>query len=167
MDIRREAQLEIDAARVIKAQIAELTDDDDAIRDTLEGETDLAGIVRKLIISITDDEALCDSAKAVAETYRARASRFDLRADAKRALLLKTMDMAEWRSKEFDVGTVSLARLPPSCIVFNEDVLPDEFWKAAKPSIDKTAVLKALKSGADVPGAEMKNGGYTLKISKA
>lgn len=166
-DIRNAAIREIDAAKVIKANIASLTDDSDTIRDTLEGETNLDGIIRALLISIEDDKGLRDSANATARTIANRAGRFEARIDAKRELIRLAMELAEWTSKEFDVATVTMKKAAPALQVTKEEDIPAEFWKPGKPSIDRTALLKALKAERTIEGAQLKNGAPVLDIRSA
>lgn len=163
MDVRREAKLEIDAARVIKAQIAELTDDEDTIRDTLEGETDLAPMIRSLVLSIIEDKALMAGAKDASQAMDVRASRFRGRIEAKRELIRVAMELAEWTSREFDVGTVALKKAAPAVSVIDEQDIPAEFFEQSEPKLDKKKLLAALKVGP-VEGAALKNGAPILEI---
>ena len=163
-DIRADAIREIDAARMIKQSIAALTDDEDAIRDTLEGETNLHGAIRALVLSITEDAMLRDGAAEAAKKLTERADRFKGRIEAKRELIRLAMEIADWQTREMDVATVTLKRAAPALQVIDESIIPADFFKPGKPKLDSAAVLKALKDGHSVAGATLKNGAPVLAI---
>lgn len=163
-DIRTEAIKEINAATAIKEGIKVLTDDDDTIRDTLEGETNLDGIIRGLILSIQDDEVLVDGLSIRIGEMKSRCDRFKARIEAKRTLIAQAMEIAEWRSKELDIATVTLAKGRANLRVIEEADIPAQYWKAGKPVLDKTTLLADLKGGATVDGAQLSNGAPVLTI---
>lgn len=163
-DIRAEAIKEINAATAIKEGIKVLTDDDDTIRDTLEGETNLGGVIRALILSIQDDEVLVDGLSLRIGELKSRCDRFKARIEAKRTLIAQAMEIAEWRSKELDIATVTLAKGRANLRVMEEADIPAKYWKAGKPVLDKTALLADLKGGETVEGAQLSNGAPVLTI---
>ncbi len=59
------------------------------------------------------------------------------------------------------IGKLHQARLqnnPPSVEVVFEGFIPDKFWKPQAPTLDRRAVLEALKAGQEVAGARMVQG---------
>ena len=94
-DIRRDAIREIDAARSLRAELANMTDDTDAIRDTLEGETDLPSVMRALLLSIDEDQVLVDGLDGLITVLKSRHDRLEARIEAKRGLIEQAMAIAE------------------------------------------------------------------------
>lgn len=166
-DVRVDAIKEINAATAIKQGIAALTDDADAIRDTLEGETNLDAIIRALVVSIDEDKILIDGCTNRIDELRDRKARFEARVDAKRALIAQAMELAEWKKRELDIGTVSLTKGVPQLRVVNEADIPPEFWIVGEPKLDKKAVLAALRDKQNIPGAQLSNAAPSLTIRKA
>jgi Siphovirus Gp157 len=53
---------------------------------------------------------------------------------------------------------VSIQRNPPQIDILDEGSIPKDYWRQPKPqlpTVDRVAVLAALKAGSDVPGARM------------
>lgn len=164
-DVLRDSIREIDAALAIREGLKRLTDDDDAIRDTLEGETDLPTVISRLIESIEGDEGLKEGAKEAAARIKARAERFERRIEAKRALIQQAIEIADMKTPlELPAGTVSLSKGSPKLVITDEAAIPAEYWKASEPTLNRTAVTAALKAKTAVPGATLSNGQPTLTI---
>lgn len=163
-DIRADAIKEINAATAVKAGLQTLTDDEDTIRDTLEGETNLDGIIRALILSIDEDKVMVDGLTARIKELSERKTRFDTRIEAKRTLIAQAMEIAEWKSKELDIATVSLAKGRQGLRILEEADIPAAYWKAGKPTLDRTALLNDMKENVKVEGAELSNGAPVLTI---
>jgi len=52
--------------------------------------------------------------------------------------------------------TFSIQKNPPSVQVYNETVIPKNYFITPEPKIDKTKIKDALKNGESVAGVEMK-----------
>lgn len=164
-DFVRDAIKEIEAVRVLREHIADLAaGDEDVIRDTLEGETDLDGLVAALVASIGEDEAHSEGLKTYEGALALRRKKFDDRAAYKRTLIATALEIAARPTIETDAGTVSLKPVPPKALVTEEADVPAEFWKPTPPKLDRSALLAALKEGRAVPGASLSNGGTTVSI---
>ncbi|MCE2932681.1 MAG: siphovirus Gp157 family protein [Hyphomicrobiales bacterium] len=160
-------QRELEAARIIREQIADLAAGDDAvIADTLEGEVDFDGIVRFLLAGIGEDEALAKGASAYADEIKDRAARFKKSAEMKRTLIANAIEISGREKIVTDVGTVSLRKVAPTAIIAEEADIPSRFYEPQPPKLDKKAVLDALKAGEIIPGATLSNGGSTIQIRK-
>lgn len=165
--IVKHAHDEIEALRVLRDQIATLAEgDEDFIRDTLEGETDLDGLVRLLLASIGEDEAFEAGLKAYMDDLSTRKARFADRAKTKRALIATALDIAGRKTIETDVGTVTLSQVKPTAIVTEEGDIPADFWKPQDPKLDKAALTAALREGRQIPGATLGNGSVTVTIRR-
>lgn len=60
--------------------------------------------------------------------------------------------------------TVSLAKKPPSLRVVDEAQIPAHYWTEQPPKLDKRGLLLVLKTGEEVPGAEIVTGAKRLSI---
>ena len=157
----------IEAARVLKEQIAQLAaGDTEFIRDTLEGETDFEGIARSLLASIGEDEALIAGLKTYGDDLSVRRDRIATRVQLKRALLASALEIAERPKLELDIGTLSLTKVPPKAQVLEEADVPADYWQPQPPKLDLKSLTAALRDGKSVPGAALTNGGQTVTIRR-
>lgn len=164
MDI---AHRELAAARAIRAKIATMTDDAETIRDTLDGEVDLQGIVRALVLTIAEEEAAVAANTALSNQYLARRSNIDARIETLRGLVGEAMELAEWKSLKLDIATISLRPGTRKVQVTDETQIPAAFWRTPEPVIDKKELLDALKDGQQIHGATLSNGGMIVTIRRA
>lgn len=167
-DFTRDVAAELEAARVLREQIATLAgDDEDFIRDTLEGETDLDALVASVVASIGEDEGHLKGLKHYQQGLGYRADDYARRIDFKRTLLVSALEIAGRPTINTPTGTVSTRPVPPKALVTEEADLPAEFWEPQKPRINSKALLSALKEGRAIPGASLSNGGQTISIRRA
>ena len=160
-------QRELEAAKVLRDQIAELAQgDEEFIRDTLEGEMDFEGIVEKLLGEIGEDEALAKGIEAYEAELAARKQRLTSRAKFKRTLICTALEISGRKKMELAVGTVTLSAVKAKAIVTEEADIPAEFFKPQPPKLDQTALSAALREGREVPGATLSNGGSTITIRR-
>ena len=157
---------EINAATAIKDSILKLTDDDDVIRDTLEGETSLHELIGAVLESIDDDQLIVDGCKSRVKDLTERKQRIDKRISAKKTMIEQAMIIAELPSIETPVATASIKKVPPKVIISEEAEIPTDYWKSPDPVLDKKALGQALKDGLEVPGATLSNGGVTLALRR-
>lgn len=158
-------QRETEAARVLRAQLADLAGDDpDAIRDTLEGETNLHELIAKVIADVAADAAHVKGIEAHIAEMEARKERLKLRMQTARAAILNAMAIGEIKKLELPIATLSRKPVPPSVQIIDEALIPSEFWKRSDPRLDKKAIAEALKEKREVPGAMLSNGGETLAV---
>jgi hypothetical protein len=182
---------EVEAAKLLRAQLAEMGADDETLVDMIEGETSLREMVRDMVASVLLDEALAEGSKAHESKLRERRKTLESRAERKRALLVTALDVAGIPSLPCDVGTVSLKPTPPKAIITDESAIPSRYWKPVDPELDRKALADSLKARAqaiatatDIPdpearkaaleavardypaiaGAELSNGGKTVSI---
>lgn len=131
----------------IRAEIAAdagLADDDEAVIDTAEGETDLADVLTKILRASRFAAA---QAKGIAELQRQmadRKARLECRAARLKAIAMNAMaeaDIAKLSAPDF---TASRGHAQPPLIVPDESAVPDEFCRI-KREPDKTKIAAALK----------------------
>lgn len=111
------------------------------------------------------DEAEADmesvAARMLALTERQKRHR--ARIEAYRALIFAALDAAgqtKWKSPEF---TVSITPGRPGVVITDPAAIPDAFVRI-KREPDKTAIGAAIASGAEIPGADLRNGAPSLVI---
>lgn len=167
MSTMRNLQREMEAAKIVKEQIAVLAgDDEDFIRDSIEGETNLFEIISALVAADGEDKALVEGLDHFADALDARKQRIKQRIETRRALLASAMEIAELKKLETPAGTISQTKVAPKPIVQDEADIPAEFWKPSDPKLDRKALGDALKEGRVIPGATMSNGGFTVTIRR-
>ena len=165
MDNARALHREIEAAKVLRAQIADIAENDpDFMRDTIEGETSIHEIISRLAAEEQEDKAILDGLDGFSRSLDARKARIKRRIESRRALIASGMEIAELKKLQTPVGTVSLKNVPPKLITTEEAGIPTCFWTAGKPVLDKKAVTHALKNNEAVPGATLSNGSMTIAI---
>ena len=115
-------------------------------------ETDILGSMQaavSLIIALEDEAQAAEAA-------------------AKRArLALRDALEATTGSVRAGVHTAHVRAGSASVIVTDETQIPAEYWRTPAPTVDKAALAKALKDGAQIPGAVLRNSepGLTIRIA--
>ena len=129
--------------------------DDETIRDTLEGITDLHEMIAAMIRSALVDEALHAGLRFRLDDMRERLSRLELRASKKRELALAAMTEVGLSKLEQPDFTASVRAGTPALVVIAEESIPGAYWLPQPPRLDRQAILGELKRGTEIPGAEM------------
>ena len=161
VDLRR-LKFEGNAAKTFIAQLkAEFGDDDQLVADMIEGSTDLHELLSAAALRVTELEASQDGIKAAVAKLRQRNARFERQIAALRSGMHAAMSAAAVRKLELAAVTLSIAATPRRLKVVDEAQVPDEFWRR---ELDKPKLADALKGGAHVPGAQLDNGGDTIRI---
>lgn len=163
--VTREAQ----AAKILLDNVHQnFCDDEDAAMTVVEGETSLLEVIDEVLVRMADIEGHCDGIDAAVSRLNARKSRLNAQAERLKSSLLLALDTIETRKLERPIATISVANLPAKAIITSEENLPSRFL-VEKTEIrpDKKALLAELKQGAAIPGAELSNGGTTLKILRS
>jgi hypothetical protein len=164
----RDLKREIEAATILREQIATLAQgDEDFIRDVIEGETDLREIIAALVADDAADDAMIGGIKAMLTKLKARADRVEARIEYRRALIASGLDIAGLPKLETPAGTVRIKPVGPKAVITDESAIPARFWKPSDPKLDRTALNIALKEGQTVPGASLNNGSSTLEIRRS
>jgi len=138
--------------------------DDDTLRDTLEGISELPEIVAVVLRSHLDDLALAAALRSRMTEMQERLSRIEGRAEKKRVLVTSVMERADLRKLTEPDFTVSLRPTPQPLVVTAETDIPATYWKPQPPKLDRSALISALKSGERIPGASLGNGGLTIAV---
>jgi hypothetical protein len=131
--------------------------DDETIRDTLEGITELHEMIAAVIRSALVDEALQAGLRTRLEEMRQRLARLEERGAKKRELALEAMCEAGLKKLEEPDFTASARVGIPPLVIVAEAEIPEPYWVPQRPKIDRQALLADLKRGAVVHGAELGN----------
>ena len=105
--------------------------DDETIRDTLEGITDLHEMIAAVIRSALVDEALQAGLRVRLDDMKERLSRLDVRASKKRELALHAMSEVGLAKLEQPDFTASARAGSPALVVIAEDRDPRSLLAAA------------------------------------
>ena len=141
------------------AMLADPEVDEEVLADTLEavkGEFELKadgyGKVREELIShITAIKA---------QEARLAAYRRSLEKNTEKleAALKFAMEQTGQKKLQTELFTFSIRATPPKVVVLDEDSVPFEYWKAAEPTLDKTALKEYLKTNPDTTWARLESG---------
>jgi hypothetical protein len=138
--------------------------DEDTLRDTVEGLTNLPEMLASILRSHLEDLALLAALRARILDMQERFARLEGRADKKRALVASVMERADIKMLTEPDFTVSLRQIPPGLVVVDEGVIPETFWRPQSPKLDRKGLLAALNAGQAVPGATLGNGATTIAV---
>lgn len=163
----RDLQREAEAAKALRQSLASMTDDPEAIRDTIEGETDLHECIAKVMAMVTEAEAQEEGLKVIIAKLDQRKKAAERRQDSLRTIIAQAMEIGGITTLPLTEATLSLAPVPPRAIVTDEAAVPAKFWKPSDPTLDRKALTDAVRAGEEVPGVTKSNGLTTLKIRRA
>jgi hypothetical protein len=138
--------------------------DEETLRDTLEGITDLHEMIAAIIRSALVDESLQTGLRSRLEDMKQRLARFEERAMKKRQLALEAMTEVGIKKLEQPDFTASARAGVASLVVVSDDLIPDTYWVPQPPRLDRQSLLNDLKRGGDVPGAHLDNPKPTLAV---
>lgn len=178
------------AVKGLRESLAAVDADDEALLlDTIEGETEFFEIVDAVLERIAVNEAHAGGLAKMEEAFAARRERFTARVKADRTLLEQALSIAELPKLERPSATLSLSARAPSLQITEESDIPADYWKPGAPSLDKKALLAALKDREkalaalptdgeereaaladlppEIPGATLSNGAPSLTLRRA
>ncbi len=110
----------------------------------------IVAALRDAIPAILAAEEAEDAAKTAAATLR--------------RAVLPLMEMGATRV-DTETHVLSLADLPRRVVVLDAKALPERFLVQPPPRPDERAIKAALEAGEAVPGAQMSNGGATVRLT--
>lgn len=165
-DSQRDLAKEAAAAAALKEALKIKTDDTEAIRDTIEGETNLHDAIAAVMDDIREDEILVAGIDTMTATLSERKRRLEDRIGWRRAAVERAMLIGELQTLALPDATISLKQIPAGLEIIDEAKLPSRFWKPQEPTLDKKALKDALKAGEQIDGATLNNGGITLAIRR-
>ncbi len=138
--------------------------DEECLRDTLEGLTNLTDMLAEVLRSALDDQAFVTALRSRIGDMQARLSRIEERGRKKRNLVCGVMERADVRKVTEPDFTVSLRPSRAPLVVTDEKAIPEAYWKAQAPKLDRQGLLATLSRGRDVPGALLGNAPMTISV---
>ena len=139
--------------------------DEETLRDTLEGMTDLTDMLAELIRSSLDDLALVAALHQRESDMKERRYRFQIRAQKKRDLVETIMERADIKKIAEADFTAGMRVGKRKVMVIDETAIPQVFWRPQADIIDKIALGTALQAdGGAVAGAMLSNPKPVLSV---
>ena len=138
--------------------------DQDALRESIAGLTNLSEMLASVLRSHLDDLAFLAALRTRILDMQERFARIEYRAEKKRSLVASVMERAGIKKLTEADFTASLREVPPGLIVIEEGKIPEVFWKPQPPKLDRKILIAALKAGEVVAGAALGNGSTTLAV---
>lgn len=141
-------------------------DDDDALADLIEGESDALEAASRLLRWMGERAANIAALKAYEADLSVRRKRLEDGVAAARTALSRFMEEVGLSKLDRPEATLSIREASPS-VVYAIDFDPEQLleglrrWKC---EADKVAVKAALEAGEEVPGARLTNGGSVLTV---
>ena len=151
-----------DIARLLQ-DFPELEHDADLRADTIEGSTDLHGVLERFVVSIRQAETFSDAIGRRIGPLETRRRNLNTAADKMRETIKWLLEEAFLGSVPLAEATISIRNTPRGVTITDEAALPEQFVK-----VTRTPRLKdigdVLRAGGEVPGARLNNGGRSVNI---
>jgi Siphovirus Gp157 len=147
----------------LKIAHPELVDDEDLRVDTFEGETDLHGILSRLVATAIDAGIMAEAVKSRRDELAARQKRFTDKYENIRGVIQSLMERAELQKVQLVEATLSVRKIVPVPIVTDVDLLPENCVKIERKA-DMAAIKTALETLPFIDGVVMGNGKTSLTI---
>ncbi len=138
--------------------------DEETLRDTLEGLSNLPDMLAEVLRSALDDQALAAALRSRMGDMQTRLSRIEERARKKRELVTSVMERADLKKLPEPDLTVSLRPSRAPLVVTDEETIPGDFWRPQPAKLDRQGLIAALTSGRSIPGALLGNPPMTISV---
>jgi hypothetical protein len=161
-NVRYEVRHYVILAAALKERYGEI--DDETLKDTLEGISDLPEAVVAVIRSSLDDEAYIVGLKGRLDELQARLSRLRDRYEKKRAIARWAMVEADLDKVMAEDLSVSLREGGERLEVIDERRVPEVFFVPQPARLDRKSLTEALKRGEMVNGALLVMADPTISV---
>ncbi len=138
--------------------------DEETLRDTLEGMTNLTEMLAEVLRSCLEDQSLATALRGRMSDMQARCGRFEDRARKKRELVCTVMEEAELKKLMEPDFTVSLRPARAPLMIIDEEAIPGDYWKPQPAKLDRMGLISALSNGRDIAGAVLGNPPLTISV---
>ena len=132
--------------------------DDETLRDTLEGISDLPDMIKEVVRSSLDDDMIIGALKLRIGDMQDRLERIKHRLEKKREIVCWAMGEAQLDRLMAEDFSVSLRQGPPRLDIVDETQIPTDFLVPVAPRIDRAGLLIRLKQGECISGAALVEG---------
>lgn len=151
------------AIQALFVQFPELEADEILRADTFEAETDINGVMKKLLDKLDYAACMITGIADRASQLNARKARFERHVDGLRSLIQSIMERASLTKLALPEATLSISFRKPAPIIIDEPALPDECVKLIRRP--DHAVIKSWIEAGNIPaGVSMSNGKNVLSI---
>src|SRR6185295_11169973 len=151
VSLRSEVTHYLILAEGLKERFGEI--DDETLKDTLEGISDLPEAISAVVRSRLEDEAYIVGLKGRLEDLQTRLSRLKERYEKKRALARWAMVEADLEKIMASDLSVSLRKGGEKLEVIDEGRVPEAYFVPQPAKLDRKSLTEALKRGEMVDGA--------------
>lgn len=151
---------------VMISQYPILAEDEELLRDMVEGETSLHHVLTRIMDEKFNAEDMTTAIKAREASLKARRERFEAKADAMKDLALSLMQAAKMDKVELEEATLSIRKPSKRVEILNEEDIPSQLMRITK-SPDKAEIKKHLEAGETVPGCIMGLGDIGLTVKRS
>lgn len=148
---------------ILMAEYPQLADDEELLKDTLEGNTRLHEIMERFLSAMRENETLSEAVSQRVGKLRERQTRLTHRAQFYRSLMHRLLERTGVKSIALPEAKISVVNSPDKVIITDDSAIPDDY-QVIKKEPNKAAIQKALKEGKQVSGATLSNGGTTVRI---
>lgn len=164
-DMKARGREVADLWRSIRAIAGE---DDDAVVDTVDGETDAVEALRKTVRLAIEAEAHAEAAKALAASYGERRRVLEDRAERYRAAAAAFLQEVGEKSIRLPEATISWRAAGPQLVGDFPPTadLPENCVRLQRVK-HEPSIKAALEAGQIIPGLSLSNGGVALTVRKA
>ncbi len=138
--------------------------DEDTLRDTLEGMTNLTDMLAEVLRSCLEDQSLASALRSRVSDMQERCARFDERTRKKRELVCTVMEEADLQKLTEPDFTVSLRPSRAPLMIIDEAAIPGDYWRPQPAQLDRMGLISALSNGRDIPGAVLGNPPMTIAV---
>lgn len=148
---------------MLLAEYPQLAEDEELLKDTLEGNTRLHEIMEKFLSSMRENETLAEAVSQRVGKLRERQTRLTHRAQFYRTLMYRLLERTGVKSISLPEAKISVVNAQAKVVILDEAAIMDEYL-IIKKEPNKSAIKKALKEGRHVSGATLSNGGQTIMV---
>jgi hypothetical protein len=148
-----------DRILAVDASVDEVT-----LADTLEGLTDFNEVVAAVVRAALLEEAMAEGLKVHIQVLQDRLERLWERAAARRQIArdaLLEVDLKKVAAPDF---TLTIRPGAPAVVVADEKSVPQAYWQAREPRLDRMRLLSDLKLGLPISGAHLSNPEPVLSV---
>jgi hypothetical protein len=139
--------------------------DEETLRDTLEGISELPALIEEIVRSSLDDEAMITGLKTRVDAMATRLTRLRERHQKKRKLAAWALGSAGLAKLAADDFSVTLSEGVLRLEINDESKLGIEYLIPQPPKPDRAAISAALKQGAVLEGASLVQGQPYITVS--
>jgi len=128
---------------------------EDTLRDTLEGLTNLSEILASIVRSYLDDLTQAAALGIRIGDMEERLVRIEGRAEKKRLLVTTAMEQAGLKRLIEPDFTVAIRTTPTPIVIVDEKQIPPAWWKPQPATLDRHGLTAALRAGEVIQGATL------------